>query len=191
MVYDYIINNYTYGDPIFLSELPGESRDYLRQEMKKLVDEGKLERLYNGVYYLPYTTILGTKGNQLGGTDTVGAKGKIFADNQMSGMIFSDQSVKEEIFSARALQGGNEGKKAGGMDAAKPLYQADPIGGSVQQEDFLGVFQAVKGDGFHRKAKGISDQSGLLEQSLMTQVDSVKKPNSNHRIQSASPPLVS
>ena len=62
MVYDYIINNYTYGDPIFLSELPGESRDYLRQEMKKLVDEGKLERLYNGVYYLPYTTILGTKG---------------------------------------------------------------------------------------------------------------------------------
>ena len=62
MVYDYIINNYTYGDPIFLSELPGESRDYLRQEMKKLADEGKLERLYNGVYYLPYTTILGTKG---------------------------------------------------------------------------------------------------------------------------------
>ena len=32
------------------------------QEMKKLVDEGKLERLFNGVYYLSYTTILGTKG---------------------------------------------------------------------------------------------------------------------------------
>ena len=30
--------------------------------MKKLVDEGKLERLYNGVYYLSYITILGTKG---------------------------------------------------------------------------------------------------------------------------------
>ena len=35
---------------------------YLRQEMKKLVDDGKMERLYNGVYYLPYLTILGTKG---------------------------------------------------------------------------------------------------------------------------------
>ena len=62
MVMDYIIENYTNGEPIFIDELPGSSKDYLRQEMKKLVDEGKLERLYNGVYYLPYITILGTKG---------------------------------------------------------------------------------------------------------------------------------
>lgn len=62
MVFDYIIENYTNGEPIFIDELPGNSKDYLRQEMKKLVDEGKLERLYNGVYYLPYLTILGTKG---------------------------------------------------------------------------------------------------------------------------------
>ena len=62
MIYNYIIQNYKKGEPIFLSELPGGSKDYLRQEMKQLVDEGKLERLYNGVYYLPYITILGTKG---------------------------------------------------------------------------------------------------------------------------------
>ena len=62
MVIDYIVENYTNGEPIFIDELPGNSKDYLRQEMKKLVDEGKLERLYNGVYYLPYLTILGTKG---------------------------------------------------------------------------------------------------------------------------------
>ena len=62
MLYDYLIENYEEGEPIFLSEIPGNSRDYVRQEMKKLVDEGKLERLYNGVYYLSYTTILGTKG---------------------------------------------------------------------------------------------------------------------------------
>ena len=30
--------------------------------MKKLTDEGKIERLYNGVYFLAYRTILGTKG---------------------------------------------------------------------------------------------------------------------------------
>ena len=62
MVYDYIINNFKNGEPIFLSELPRGSNDYLRQEMKRLVDEGRLERLYNGVYYLSYMTILGTKG---------------------------------------------------------------------------------------------------------------------------------
>ncbi len=62
MVYDYIIQNYKNGEPIFLSELPGNSKDYLRQEMKQLCDAGKLERLYNGVYYLSYLTILGTKG---------------------------------------------------------------------------------------------------------------------------------
>ena len=62
MIYDYIIDNYKNGEPIFLNDLPGESKDYLRQEMKKLVDEGRLERLYNGVYYLSYITILGTRG---------------------------------------------------------------------------------------------------------------------------------
>lgn len=62
MLYDYILKNYEKDEPIFLSELPGDSRGYVRQEMKKLVDDGKLERLFNGVYYLSYTTILGTKG---------------------------------------------------------------------------------------------------------------------------------
>ena len=62
MLYAYILKNYEKDEPIFLSELPGDSRDYVRQEMKKLVDDGKLERLFNGVYYLSYTTILGTKG---------------------------------------------------------------------------------------------------------------------------------
>jgi len=61
MLYEYIISNYKRDEPIFLSELPGKS-DSVRQEMKKLADEGKIERLYNGVYYLSYTTLLGTKG---------------------------------------------------------------------------------------------------------------------------------
>lgn len=62
MLYDYIITNYKKDEPIFLSELPGKSKESVRQEMKKLTDEGKIERLYNGVYYISYTTILGTKG---------------------------------------------------------------------------------------------------------------------------------
>ena len=62
MLYDYIISNYQKDEPIFLEELPGKSKESIRQEMKKLTDEGKIERLYNGVYYLSYKTILGTKG---------------------------------------------------------------------------------------------------------------------------------
>ena len=62
MLYDYILNNYQKDEPIFLNELPGKSKDAIRQEMKKLTDEGKIERVYNGVYYISYKTILGTKG---------------------------------------------------------------------------------------------------------------------------------
>lgn len=62
MLYDYIIANYEKDEPIFLSELPGQSEESIRQEMKRLTDEGKVEKLYNDVYHLSYTTILGTKG---------------------------------------------------------------------------------------------------------------------------------
>ena len=62
MLYDYIITNYQKDEPIFLAELPGKSRESVRQEMKKLTDVGKVVRLYNGVYYRSYETILGTKG---------------------------------------------------------------------------------------------------------------------------------
>ena len=62
MLYDYIVNNFEKDEPIFLIELPGKSPESIRQEMKKLTDEGKMERLYNGVYYRSYETILGTKG---------------------------------------------------------------------------------------------------------------------------------
>lgn len=62
MLYDYIIANFQKDEPFFLVELPGKSREAVRQEMKKLTDEGKVVRLYNGVYYLSYKTILGTKG---------------------------------------------------------------------------------------------------------------------------------
>lgn len=85
MIFEYITENYNNGDPIFLSELPGDSRDYLRQEMKKLVDEGKLERLYNGVYYLPYVTILGTKGRV--SIERYLEKKYLFADGKVSGYI--------------------------------------------------------------------------------------------------------
>lgn len=85
MLYDYIVNNYDKDEPIFLSELPGNSRDYVRQEMKQLADEGKVERLYNGVYYLSYMTILGTKGRV--SVDKLVEKKYISYQGQVSGYI--------------------------------------------------------------------------------------------------------
>ena len=56
---DYIKENYKEeGEPIFASELPCTSKSYLRQQLKKLVDEGKLNRALPGIYFLPYDSII-------------------------------------------------------------------------------------------------------------------------------------
>lgn len=99
MVYDYIIENFKNGEPIFLSELPGKSKDYLRQEMKKLVDEGKLERLYNGVYYLSYVTILGTKGKI--SVDKYIEKKYLETDGKASGYITGLQMANKYGFTTQ------------------------------------------------------------------------------------------
>lgn len=99
MIYDYITENYKNGEPIFLSELPGESKDYLRQEMKKLVDEGKLERLYNGVYYLSYVTILGTKGKI--SVDKYIEKKYLETDGKASGYITGLQMANKYGFTTQ------------------------------------------------------------------------------------------
>lgn len=53
--------------------------------MKKLVDNGKMERLFNGVYYLAYTTILGTKGKM--SVDKYVEKKFIHSNGSVSGYI--------------------------------------------------------------------------------------------------------
>lgn len=63
MVYEYITIRYKTGEPIFSDDLPCTSRNALRQEMKRLVDQGRLKRLMPGVYCLPYKTIFGTEGH--------------------------------------------------------------------------------------------------------------------------------
>ena len=40
MLYDYIVANYEKDEPIFLAELPGQSEESIRHEMKRLTDEG-------------------------------------------------------------------------------------------------------------------------------------------------------
>lgn len=99
MIYNYILENYKNGEPIFLKDLPGKSRDYLRQEMKELVDEGKMERLYNGVYYLPYTTALGTEGTVFVGQYI--EKKYLLAGGEVSGFVTGMQLVNQLGFTTQ------------------------------------------------------------------------------------------
>lgn len=59
MLYQYILDNYKQNEPIFLADLQieGLSNVNLRQQIKKLVDTGKLKRFDKGIYFLPKKTI--------------------------------------------------------------------------------------------------------------------------------------
>lgn len=62
MIYEYILKNFSEGEPIFLNEIPGKSRDAVRQEIKRLVDQGKLKRQCRGIYFIPYINMLNEEG---------------------------------------------------------------------------------------------------------------------------------
>ena len=58
-LYQYLLNNYKLNDPIFLADLQvdGMSNANIRQQMKKLTDEGLVRRFDSGIYFLPKKTI--------------------------------------------------------------------------------------------------------------------------------------
>jgi len=55
LLYDFLIENYGCGEPIFLSEVsyPAKREVALRQEMSKLVALGLVRRFEQGIYYIP------------------------------------------------------------------------------------------------------------------------------------------
>ena len=62
-LYDYLLENFKAdGEPILTSELPCNSKVYLRQQLKELVDQGKLWRFMPGIYYLPFKNSMNKDG---------------------------------------------------------------------------------------------------------------------------------
>ncbi len=59
-VFDYILEYYKAGEPIFLTDIQvgGVSDEAIRQQLKRLADAGKLMRYEAGIYYLPKKTRL-------------------------------------------------------------------------------------------------------------------------------------
>ena len=58
MLYDYLKKNYRDGEPIFFEDIhiDGIQRNTLRQQIKTLVDAGKIARYEKGIYYIPKIT---------------------------------------------------------------------------------------------------------------------------------------
>lgn len=61
MLYEYLKENYTLGEPIFVSDiaLNNMTEENLRYHFKKLTDDGIICRFEPGVYYFPKVGILG------------------------------------------------------------------------------------------------------------------------------------
>lgn len=54
-VYVYIEKNYAQNEPIFLTNLniPSVKPVTIRQQMKKLIEEGKIKQFDTGIYFIP------------------------------------------------------------------------------------------------------------------------------------------
>ena len=55
MLYDYLVNNYEKGEPIFLMDIviKGMTEENIRYHLKKMTDEGIIDRFDSGIYYIP------------------------------------------------------------------------------------------------------------------------------------------
>ncbi|MBQ8092625.1 MAG: hypothetical protein IJ242_03510 [Clostridia bacterium] len=94
-VYSYLLENYGQNETIFLSELaiPGLKPVSLRQQLKKLTEDGRLKRFDTGIYYIPKKSIF-RFGSMLSPDDVIRKKYLIDGDNRcgyLSGMMFANQ----------------------------------------------------------------------------------------------------
>ncbi|MCD8118882.1 MAG: hypothetical protein LUE29_05275 [Lachnospiraceae bacterium] len=58
-LYDYLLKTYGVNEPIFISNIQykGMTMNYIRQQVKKLTDQGLLKRYDTGIYFIPTKTI--------------------------------------------------------------------------------------------------------------------------------------
>lgn len=110
MLWQYITDNFSAGEPIIASDIDlNISEVYRRQQFKQLTDEGKLKRYENGVYFIPKKSKLGMELTMLPDVVVeckyISRNKKIFG--YYSGFVFANQigvttqmpSVKEIVTS--------------------------------------------------------------------------------------------
>ena len=94
-VYSCLLKNYGQNEPVFLSELkiPGVKPVSLRQQLKKLTEDGRLKRFDTGIYYLPKKSMF-RFGSMLSPDEVIRKKYLIDSGSRcgyLSGMMFANQ----------------------------------------------------------------------------------------------------
>ena len=95
MLYEFLKDNYKKAEPIFFSDIviKGITKSAVNQQLKKLCDEGKLQKYENGIYYLPkksrLKTNVGVNADTVAKYKYVSRGGKV--DGFYSGNIFANQ----------------------------------------------------------------------------------------------------
>lgn len=95
VVYEYLKNNYIENDPIFLSEIdiPNMKPVSVRQQIKKLTEDGRLKRFDTGIYYLPKKSMF-RSGSALSIDEVIRKKYLMDGDNRcgfVSGIMFANR----------------------------------------------------------------------------------------------------
>ncbi|MBR2259092.1 MAG: hypothetical protein IJ899_17550 [Blautia sp.] len=94
-VYEFLRKNYQENEPIFLAEIiiPGVKEGTVRQQMKKLTEDGRIKRFDTGIYYIPKKSIF-RFGSMLSVDDVIRKK-YLMEDGSrcgyLSGMLFANQ----------------------------------------------------------------------------------------------------
>lgn len=95
MLYDYLKKQYGENEPIIISELKteGVSNNTLRQQIKKLTDDGYLKRYDTGIYFIPKKSIF-KSGSQLPIDKVINSKYLQDSDDTcgyLTGIMFANQ----------------------------------------------------------------------------------------------------
>ncbi len=94
-VYDYLRGNYNENEPIFLSEItiPGISNGSVRQQLRKLTADGRIERFDTGIYFIPQKSMF-RFGSTLPVDDVIRKKylkDRGVSCGYLSGLLFANQ----------------------------------------------------------------------------------------------------
>lgn len=148
-VYEYIENKYKPNEPIFLAELdiPDMKPVSVRQQMKKLTEEGRLKRFDAGIYYIPKKSMF-RSGSTLSidevirkkylqdGVNRCGYVGGILFANQLG--LTTQVPALYEVYTNKATTEYRETKLANlRVILRKPYCEIDTVTSqAISQEDF-------------------------------------------------------
>ena len=147
--YRYIEQNYQPGEPVFLSDLdiPEMTQVAVRQQIGKLVEEGRLRRFDTGIYFIPKKTSF-RSGSTLSMNDVIREK-YLLEDGKVCGLLFANRlglttqvPALYEVFTNKASKEYRE-TKLGGIRVVvrRPYCRVDD--GNVVVLRFLDLLKDV------------------------------------------------